>query len=124
MDNLSDKEMLQSIHQFVSQYDDFRPTMDDDKNPIIGYYNSFYHNGEGVSMVYKPSKTKKLPILIIGYEARKNGEVYVVTNLIERYRLKLCRSASIKAVYKILIVELRDEADEIGLNECKKVIYY
>ena len=103
--------MLQSIHQFVSQYDDYRPTMDDDKNPIIGFYNSFYHDGEGASMVYKPSKTKKLPIVIIGYEARKNGEVYVVTNQIERYRLKLCPPPSLKAVYKILIVELCDAAD-------------
>jgi hypothetical protein len=101
--------MLMRIHNFVKQFNDYRPTADS-KNTIIGYYNTFYHGNEGVCMVYIPTGPK-IPTVIIGYEARANGDVFVVTNLIKRYSLMKCQEPSLKNVYQ-KIMSLKEKTKE------------
>ena len=102
----NEKLMLLRIYNFVSQYHDYQQIPDFKTHKTIGCYNAFYHLNEGgFSMVYKPSKTKKLPIVISSYIALDNKEVYVITVNSNKYKLKNCGYASIKSVYKTLIKE-------------------
>ena len=103
MEELSLKEMLQKIAEFIAKYDDYNPTMDSEKHKTIGYYNAFYHmEDDKFTMVYKPSKTRKLPILIGGYGLLDNNKIYVVTPDVDKYDLEKCGEASIKVVYNKL----------------------
>lgn len=106
METISTNIMLRRIAKFISKYNDYKPVSDSKKHQTIGYYNAFYHmEDNNFSMVYKPSKTKRLPVVIGGYEALDNGKVYVVTTTMNRYNLEMCGDASIKCVYDTLIKE-------------------
>ena len=103
MEELSLKEMLQKIAEFIAKYDDYNPTMDSEKHKTIGYYNAFYHmEDDKFTMVYKPSKTRQLPILTGGYGLLDNNKIYVVTPDVDKYDLEKCGEASIKVVYNKL----------------------
>lgn len=101
--------MLRKIAKFVSEFDDYRQVSDSKLHETVGYYNAFYHIGDDTfSMVYKPSKKKKIPVIICGYQVLDNGNVYVITINSNRYNLEKCGDASIKSVYKTLIKEKED----------------
>ena len=106
METISTNIMLRRIAKFISKYNDYKPVSDSKKHQTIGYYNAFYHVEDNkFSMVYKPSKLRRLPVVICGYEAIDNGNVYVVTMDASRYNLERCGDASIKCVYSTLINE-------------------
>ena len=106
METISTNIMLRRIAKFISEYSDYKPVSDSKKHKTIGYYNAFYHMDDNAfSMVYKPSKTKRFPVVICGYEALDNGNVYVVTLGMSRYNLEKCGDASIRCVYNTLIKE-------------------
>lgn len=104
METISTNIMLRRIAKFVSKHKDYKPVDDSVKHQTVGYYNAFYHMEDNCfSMVYKPSKTRRLPIVVCGYEVLDNGNVYVVTLGANRYNLERCGEASIRSVYKTLI---------------------
>jgi hypothetical protein len=106
METMSTHIMLHGIAKFISKYNDYKPVSDSAKHRTIGYYNAFYHMEDNAfSMVYKPSKSKRLPVVVCGYEALDNGNVYVVTLGTSRYNLERCGDASIRCVYNTLIKE-------------------
>lgn len=98
--------MLRRIAKFIAKYNDYKPVCDSKKHQTIGYYNAFYHMEDNCfSMVYKPSKTMRLPVVIGGYEVLDNGKVYVITTTMNRYNLEKCGEASVRSVYSTLIKE-------------------
>jgi hypothetical protein len=106
METISTNIMLRRIAKFITKYNDYKPVADSKKHQTIGYYNAFYHMEDNAfSMVYKPSKTRRLPVVIGGYEVLDNGNVYVITTGMNRYNLERCGDASIRCVYNTLIKE-------------------
>jgi hypothetical protein len=105
--NLNKEEMKKYIVSVLSEMHDYIPNTNEikDNKNIIGCLNTYYHNGNGKSLVYPPiTEPNGVSIVTptVAYVLTNNEEIYVITENLDCINLDDCLGNSYLLVFAMI----------------------